>query len=274
MKTALILPIALILLTGCKSNSNQQESENRPVAAILGSPEIVPEDWPITKEEHDFLTYGLRMNALDSKALQSIGLHTRKEIVEFAYRVLEIDLDPIARTMNDDVYWLVPYGAYVLLSHYGSLEDAQKHFDAVRILDGQFSEQYHSPKGARARPMIETLGYYLMRDHFMPQKNRSLMAELEDYLYKCSEANAPSCWPYEGMPGTNNGLRVAALEAMSYSCSERAKQRAKMDTSDAQESVKKTYGTILLRKMESIEQNAAMIRRQLPPVLPEAEIDR
>ncbi len=275
MKTAILLfPAAAIFFLACHSKEHQQPEPEPSAAEILRSPDVVPKDWPLTKEEHDFLTSGVRRKAFDPKELQKIGFHTRKEIVAFAYRVLEMDLAPIARTMNRDAYRLVSEGAYVLLGLYGSLEDAQKHFDAVKALDGKLSEDIESIEAVRAQTLIKTLGYYLMRDHLMPQKERTLMVEIEDFLYRCGELDTDSCWPYENMISPNNYFRSRALETSAYSCSERIKARAKEYAANPKGSLESSVGEIMLQKMAYAEQNAELFKKRLPPVLPESEIDR
>ncbi len=275
MKTAFFLiPAASLFFFACKSNELPQKRPDPPASAVLSSPKVVPADWPLTKDEHDFLTSSVRRKALDPKELQKIGLHTRKEIVAFAYRVLEMDLAPIARTMNDDAYYLVPNGAYVLISYYGSQEDARKHFEAVKALDGEFSEFGDQAIRGRMSPMIETLGYYLMRDHLMPQKERALMVELEDFLYRCSELDADSCWPYENMGSPNNYFRSSAVAAIGYGCSERTKIRAKKYAANPRGSLEFIEGEIMLAEIDYVENSGDFIKQRLPPVLPESEIDR
>ncbi len=276
MKTSLILlTAAAIAAAGCQSKTKKTPPrESEDVAQILGTPKKIPDDWPLTREEHDLLTRNAKTGALDPKKLERAGLHSRKEIVDFAYRVLQMDLAPIARDMMSTAYYLVPLGAYTLLGYYGSLEDAAAQFEAVKAIDGKAVAEGRTPESRKFESMVETLGYYLMRDHLMPQKDRRLMMEIEDYLYRCSELNAPSCWPYEGMETSNDELRINAFDAVAYGCSDRAKTRAKKYTAQNEGSIYYAFGEDALKDMARIESMREKLLKQLPPVLPESENER
>ena len=60
-------------------------------------PAHIPEDWPLTREEYALVGYTTEELALDRKVLEAAGLHSRKDIVDFANRVLERDVSPISR---------------------------------------------------------------------------------------------------------------------------------------------------------------------------------
>ncbi len=276
MKPAiLLLTAAALAAAGCRTKPQTPAPKASDAAAqILGTPKKIPDDWPLTREEHDLLTRNAKSGALDPKKLARAGLHSRKEIVDFAYRVLQMDLAPIARDMMSTAYYLVPLGAYTLLGYYGSLEDAAAQFEAVKAIDGQAVAEGRTPESRKFESMVETLGYYLMRDHFMPQKDRRLMMEIEDYLYRCSELNAPSCWPYEGMETSNDELRDGAFEAISYGCGERAKARAKKYAAEVEGCIYFVFGKDALEEMARVEGMQEKVVRQLPPVLPAMESER
>ncbi len=276
MKPAiLLLTAAALAAAGCQSKTqNVAPSETGSWGKVIPTPAVIPEDWPISREEYYLLTSDSQNRALDPQELQRAGLHSRKEIVDFAHRVLQMDLAPVARDMTSNINYLVPLGAYTLLGYYGSLEDAAAQFEAVKAIDGKAVAEGRTPESRKFEPMVETLGYYLMRDHLMPQKDRRLMVEIEDYLYRCSELNAPPCWPYEGMETSNDELRINAFDAVAYGCSDRAKTRAKKYTAQNEGSIYYAFGEDALKDMARIESMRDKLLKQLPPVLPESESER
>ena len=185
-----------------------------------------------------------------------------------------MDLAPVARDMTSNINYLVPLGAYTLLGYYGSLEDAAAQFEAVKAIDGEKVQKMSEAESDRLRPMIETLGYYLMRDHLMPQKDRRLMVEIEDYLYRCSAIESDSCWPYEGSNEVYDHLQSNAFYAVAYGCSDRTRARAKKYTTDTKGSIYEYYGRKALEEMARIEGMREKLLKQLPPVLSESESER
>ena len=274
MKTCLPLFLALtIAALGCKSKPDKQREDNT-YAVVVGPPQEIPADWPMTREQYLLIGYNAYERALDSKALELAGLHSRKEIVEFAYEVLKMDLSPIERDMIESSGRAAQRGAYTLLSYYGSIEDAQKLFDAVKAIDGKVVDQNLDGQHTVYIKMVEALGYFLMRDHFMPQRERTLMQEIDDYLYQCSEISRDSCWDYEGRPEAIGSLMLAAIDGIERSCSDRVKARAKAQTAYPEGSITHQFGKSALEEIARIEDLADKIRKQLPPVLSESEIDR
>ncbi len=274
MKTCLPLFLALtIAALGCKSKPDEQREDNA-YAMMAVPPEKVPADWPMTREQYMILGYDTPEHALDSKELEKAGLHSRKEIVGFAYKVLEMDLSPIARDMISSSGIAAQMGAYELLGYYGSIEDAQKLFESVKAIDGKTARENLDGKQYLYWKMVESLGYYLMRDHLMPQKDRTLMQEIEDFLYRCSDIEQISCWDYESRPKVIDALTLHAIEAISLGSSERMHLRAKKYVTYPQDSIYHLYGSIELENLAWVEERAEKIKRQLPPMLPESEIDR
>ncbi len=277
MKLAILLLAAACAVWGCRSKPHLDlcnDSRFGDGKRGLPWPSARPCDWPYALEEFSFLVHNARCGALDPEALQRVGLHSRKEITAFAHRVLKMDLSPCMSGVSSSVAGLASLGAYTLLGYYGSLEDAQAHFEAVKALDAGTLKKMSESERARLEPMVETLGYYLMRDHLMPQPKRELVAEIEDYLYRCSSIEGPSCWPHEEFDEAIHDLWSGAFSAMSLSLSRRAKKRAQKYADFPKESEPAFWGRIALKQIEIAEGLQERERKQLPPLLPEAEIDR
>ncbi len=269
-KLKLISFIVLLLCLGCKSKPETQvvQKTNIEMAKEIGLPDVIPEDWPLTREEIEALEFS--PVGLYTKALESIGLHTRSEIVAYAYKLLEMDLSPLERYRHAGFFQGV---AYQLLGLYGSLEDAEKHFHDVKSIVHQ-GEYLAEPLNDMLKnmQMIRSLGFYLMRDHFMPQENRSLMVEIEEYLLSCTIIDTPSCWPFSDLENGNDELRRYALNALSYSCSEKAKERMKTYLSLPEQRLLHIEGKYDQKELEETEKRGDEIRAKLKPVLPAKEI--
>ncbi len=277
MKLAILLLAAACAVWGCRSKPHLDLcNDSRYGDGKRGgiSPSVSPSDWPLTQAEADFLIQNVRCGALDPEALQRVGLHSRKAITAFAHRVLQMDLSPCIRDAGSTASHLLPLGAYTLLGYYGSLEDARAHFEAVKALDVGMLKQMPEDEWQRLEPMVETLGFYLMRDHLMPQPKRELIAEIDDYLYRCSSLEEPSCWPHDEPLEAIHELWSGAFHAMSASLSRRAKKRAQKYADFPRDSGPAFWGMVALKDIEIAEGLQERERKQLPPLLPEAEIDR
>ncbi len=272
---AMLALMTAVLLPGCHSMPQPApQTEVTYGGDREAPPQQIPDDWPITKAQYALIGWDTASKLLDPQAIEAAGFHSRKEIVAFAYRLLQMDYAPIARVMGGSNEGEDRGAAYEILGHYGSLEDARKHFDAVKAIDGNQYEHENVNQMILMHYMIKSLGYYLMRDHFMPQKENDLIQQIEDYLYQCSEINASSCWPYEGIETPNDYLREYARAAVNLGCSQRAQSRAQENASQLKGSLYELYGSDDLAFIERTEAKADRIKNQLPPVLPEEEIDQ
>ncbi len=276
MTLRLLLCILIASFTAsCKS---KPKSEPQPEVTYMADreapPQQVPDDWPITKEQYELIGWDTASKLLDPQAIEAAGFHSRKEIVEFAYRLLKMDYTPIARVMGERFEGEDRGAAYEILGHYGSLEDAKKHFDAVKAIDAGDYEKSSAQHQILTDYMVRSLGYYLMRDHFLPQEDRDLMIEIEEFFYRCTEAGAHTCWLYNGQTTKVAYMQPSARYAIAKGCSERVKARAKAYASDPKGSWTEHCGHDILTIVKQTETNADRIRKQLPPVLPEKEIDQ
>ena len=267
--------ILLVLCCGCKSKPETKEKsvqEDTPIADMVGIPEKTPEDWPLTRDEVELLRGDLLK--LDPKPLEAAGLYKRSEIVKFAYKVLDLDLSPIERDLILITEGQLKGKAYYLLGLYGALGDAEKHFQDVKSIvhDVEYHKESDNDQRLHLR-MVESLGFYLMRDHFMPQNDRKLMIEIEDYLLNCTIIDTPSCWPYPNRDNGNDDLRRYALNALAYSCSDRAKEQIKTYLAQPKELILHIAGECNQRHMEEIEARADEIREKLLPGLSEKEME-
>ncbi len=269
--------IALTACLGCKSKPADSvtalQTELRSTECIVAVPDVTPEDWPLTNREVEYLRGDLLK--LDLKALDAIGLHKRAEIVAFAKRVLAADLAPIERDLVLISEGQLKGKAYYLLGFYGSLEDATRHILEVKSIVHREDPWTESPSDStKHERMIRALGFYLMRDHFMPQKDRALMTEIEDYLLSCTVIDTPSCWPYPDLDNGNDNLRRYALKALAYGCSARAEERIKSYLGESERKLLRLEGEYDREEMEKIEKRGDEIRAKLVPVLPESELSK
>ena len=264
-----------IFCFGCKSKPADPEetsqSTDAPMEKGIALPDSTPDDWPLSVDEIRLL----RRNhlKLELKPWETLGFHNREDIVDLAHKTLASDLSPIARDVVDGFIGQLQGYAYQLLGLYGSLEDAERHFNAVKEIVHQ-GGLYEEPASNIVRhwQMLRSLGFYLMRDHFMPQKERSLMVGIGDCLLSCTSSGTPSCWPYPDYDNGDDSLRRYALNALSYSCSERAKERIKTYTSLPEPDLFLTEGRYDQEEMEKIEKRGDEIRAKLRPVLSEKDL--
>ncbi len=270
MLCRLIFLILLLALCGCKAKPAPQKSdpiisEEEPVGTVEAIPYPVPDDWPITYDELLFLRQPDAALIGQSQLIQQAGLQNHQQILEFAYRVLSIDLSPIDRDMMSWDQGKLQGLAYEIIGLYGQIEDAKKHLQAVKDIDGQKVKEDRQTFW-RALWMIQGLGYYLMRDHLMPQKDRSVIREMEDYLYRCAAFDQPSCWnpndPYIGYSYLNS----SAYHALAMGCSARVRELSKQYASHPRLDILHVAGENAFKEMEKIEKNADVIRKQFPGV--------
>jgi hypothetical protein len=113
-----------------------------------------------------------------------------------------------------------------------------------------------------------------MRDHFMPQEDRSLMAEIEDYLLSCTVIDTPSCWPYPDLDNGNDSLRRYALNGLAYGCSARAEERIKTYLALPENDLFHIEGEYDRKEMEETQKRGDEIRAKLVPVLSESELSK
>ncbi len=289
-----LLQAALLSLACChlQCDSNEREPEEEkpqdPCFHDTGYYDYVvvppmPSDWPYPDEWFDALRYSVHIRYFNPNTLIRSGLTSRKEIVRFARSLLRYELDP---ELDPDEYQareIALTGAYDLLGIYGSLEDARMHFEAVKAIDASVEVEavrdeqgfflYQNSPAVTYGDMIESLGYYLMRDHFMPAKDRKLMREIEDYLYRCMDPQKPHCWGREDMDGLLDHYRLSAEDGFNLSCSDRANARLE----EIREEIKGTwyeevdyFNTDAIRCINSRQDK---IRAYFPPVLPEEELE-
>ena len=269
--------MAFTFCLGCKSKPvivvQDSARGEIPEEKQIALPETKPDDWPITRAEVELLRSDHLK--LELKPWNELGYRHRADLVAFARKVLESDLAPIDRDLDNSFSGRIQGAAYQLLGLYGSIEDAARHFQDVKdiVHRGGFYKEPVSDM-LKNMDMVRSLGFYLMRDHFMPQSNRELMVEIEDYLLNCTVIGTPSCWPYPDFDNGDDDLRRYALNALAYGCSERTKERLKTYTSLKEPDLFLTEGRYDQEEMEKIEKRGDEIRAKLVPVLPESELSK
>ena len=240
--------------------------------AIITAPNPIPLDWPLTQEQADFLlNYNLEAMArltVNPKELLKVGFQSPKELVAFAWRLLETDLSPIIR----DMPYLKGPGfihkkLYMIIALHGDVEDAARLLNRLKGVV-QFFGLGEVPGEHDANTVLaESMGFFLMRDHFMPQKDRALMQEIEDYLLNCTIYGTDSCWPRNDGSGGDDDMRRYALNALAISCGERGRARIK-EYAALPDEFSHIIAENRFELTKRIESYAHEIRHTLKPVLP------
>ena len=265
----LILTIALWSCKSSPDTPSQSPLKEEEIAFVHQGyfPRLAPKDWPLTREEVLFLR-SPRQVLTNPQLPTNAGFHTPQEIVDFVHRVLNTDLSPIGRDTKNLTPNVLQGHAYELLGLYGSAEDARFHLEEVKKIEG------HAKGDANMKSlrMIQGLGYYLMRDHFMPQEDRAIIQEIEAYLEQCSDFDQPFCWPsnhqhlFPNKKKVINILNDGAFQALAYGCGEHVKSIAKEYSEYPQEGILHIIGENALNDIKHLESDAAQIRKLLPPV--------
>ncbi len=172
-------------------------------------------------------------------------------------------------------------GAYYLLGYYGSLEDAQKIFEEVKQINSRDDTEEWEDQWIMYVRMIESLGLFLMRDRFMPQKDRALMTEIEEFLERCAElVKGEGCWTAEDQQSIRGTLCNVSFDALSDGGGQKIKAYLKkiedyLETHSGRE--ERRYAELQLKRItkntECLDSRAENIRKYFPPVQPEAEIE-
>ncbi len=231
---------------------------------------VPPADWPITWNQYRWLTKRNLHKSFDAEKLKQAGLKSGLVMRDFAVHLLEIDFAPLTRDFGLPA-WAAYREAYELLGLHGSLEDLQELFTRVKALEARHYTEESSLLIDIKEEMITALGYFLLRDHFHPIKDRALMEEIEDYLYRCSDWDGASCWKNLSPTKLKLPFRSAADDALAISLSARGMAHYQ-EWVKAKDYNRRINAKVSLELIESLQKDEKFLRENLRPVLPYNEL--
>ena len=272
------LLLILSLMIACSRSSPNEQSISPAAQSSYGMPgaspkrmKTTPSDWPLSFEQLDFLMSGrlekMARRSAEPKNREQAGWKTPQEMVAFAWNLLEADLHPIERDQGIEP-GKIHEAVFFLIGLHGDLEDARRLFDRLKSLVQAPREVEASDEHSAHTALAEAVGFFLMRDHFMPQKDRALMEEIEAYLSNCARYGAPSSWPREDAPSGNDDMRRYALKALAISCGEKGRERIQEYLNQPEGTLGRIAGQVCFDLTKRVESEAEEIRRTLQPVLP------
>ena len=284
MRPFLTVLLTLLLTMACScSSSNEKMPTETPQASSneiqlsaargrIHLPNPFPSDWPLTQAQAEFLILykaeTIARLSVDPQELLKVGFQSPKELVAFAWQLLETDLTPIERDM--------PYlrGAgfvrqklFVLIALHGDEEDAARLLERLKgVVQKSYLEESVG-EYLEHTMLAESMGLFLMRDHFMPQKDRARMQEIEDYLLSCTRYGTPTCWPREDDLGPDDEMRRYALMALAISCGERGQARIQ-EYAEMPGDFSRIIADVNFKLRDQVLSHGEEIPKTLSPVLP------
>jgi hypothetical protein len=271
--------LAVTALLGCNRSQKElapktAEQSTRHVGKGMAGPgpkrmKETPKDWPMTFEQLDFLMTGslewVGRKSVDLKALNEAGFKTTKDLVAFAWDLLGRDLEPIRRDQGIDPGY-IHRDCYLLIGLHGDLEDASRLYHRLKSLVRKPSFQTSADELIANNMLAQSMGLFLMRDHFMPQEDRALMEEIEQYLLGCTIYGTPSCWPTEGIKGGDDGMRRYALKALAMSCGEKGRERIQEYADDPESDFSHIIAEVCFKQRDRVLGFEDDIKKTLSPV--------
>ena len=232
-------------------------------------------EWPFTDDQFKLLLYDAFDHSFDPALRKKMNVETWEQMHDFIYALIESDYTKIVQESVVDAGYFYKM-AYSLIGLHGSIEDAADLYAQVKEI--VFNRKGSLDHELAQYGMIRGLGYFLMRDHYFPQKNRALMQEIEVYLFRCSDWETPSCWPYDygfteeefGRPFTEHEkrpYRPIADEAISYGLSQRAFERCQKWLEAPQSLEMEWQAKLCISNLKGTEKFAQKIMPYLKPVL-------
>ena len=231
---------------------------------------VPPADWPITWNQYRWLTKRNLHKSFDAEKLKKAGLKSGLEMRNFAVHLIEMDWAPLTRDFGLPA-WAGYREAYELLGLHGSLEDLQALFAQVKGLVARYHDEEAFDWVEAKKAMIKALGYFLLRDHFHPIKDRTLMKELEAYLYRCSDWDEPSCWKVTDLTKWEQPFRAVTDDALAISLNARGIARYQ-EWAKLKDYNRRTDAEYSLRLGGKLQKGAPFLREHLRPVLPYSEL--
>ena len=233
-------------------------------------PEVIPKDWPMTFEQFEFLMSGhlesMGRRSVDPDALNRAGFKNQKDLVAFAWEMLERDLSPFKR---DQAFapGHIHQVLYMIIGLHGDMKDAERLFHRLKNLKQKPSGIEPADEHVANKMLAQSMGLFLMRDHFMPQEDRALMEEIEDYLLDCTRYGTPSCWPREGLKSGDDEMRRYALMALAISCGEKGQARIQ-EYAEMPGDFSHIIADVNFKLRDQVLSHGEEILQMLSPVLP------
>ncbi len=275
--------LAVILLFGCNGSQKERSTQNAEKSiketgkayGIHGPrprrPKVTPKDWPMTFEQFNFLMSGslqtLVRRAVNPEELKKAGFQSPKDLVAFAWDMLDADLTPFKRDQGFPPGY-IHQACFMMIGLHGDLEDAERLYHRLKSLVQKPIFEEAADESIANCALAQSMGLFLMRDHFMPQEDRSLMEEIEDYLLGCTKYGTPSCWPCADLDSGDDDMRRYALRALAMSCGEKGKARIQEYADDPQYEFSHIIADVCFELRDKVLIYGKEIPKMLSPVLP------
>ena len=258
------------------SKTPQSSTDGPQLSAARGPihlPNPFPSDWPLTQAQAEFLILykaeAIARLSVDPQELLKVGFQSPKELVAFAWQLLETDLTPIERDMPIlRGAGFVRQKLFVVIALHGDEEDAARLLERLKGVVQKSHLEESFGEYLEHTMLAESMGLFLMRDHFMPQKDRARMQEIEDYLLSCTRYGTPTCWPREDDLGPDDEMRRYALKALAISCGERGRARIQEYADDPQYEFSHIIAEHCFKLRDQVLSHGEEIPKMLSPVLP------